>query len=1029
MSLTPPKLDDHNWNSLVEEAKRRIASKCPDWTDFNPSDPGMMLVELMAWMTETVLYRLNRVPDLNYVKFLELVGLRLHPAQPARTWVFFQLPEKVEDELLKPVRKGMRVATRPQTGREPIVFTTRAELHLTGRRIIKTCSRYQPRGAGSAGEREETHQLTDKITWETDIFALPDADPPRGTAVPHYLYLGDPVLAELSQQTVLAVEVKVAEQGRSPGQLLLEWQVWDGKDWQGVVAVDDTTEGFSQNGKVIFKKLPVLMPRLKSQIAPALAGPVATPTAEKPTIYWLRARLVGSTFENPASVRLAGLQRQFSLEEENFAEVPGRAFCESPPLTLKTEHKVEIPPVVLPLQPIDLARDFYPFGPRPASPSAFYLESRLFEKAGALVQIRFDLRQAFRPAAEAKLHWEYPTFGNNWQLLGTSSSAGVTAQAHQFKDTTNAFSGGGVVEFRCPGGLMQTQIAGQPGWFIRARLEAANTKETAESAVIVKSVALRYSDMPRPWAHVLSENYSDFAQHASDAPFNPFWIDPVRDPAFYLCFQGHPMPERGPYNLFLDVVPQRIDMPGIPAAPAEEGSPPGVANGADSAPQEPDIKIPGAQMKWEYSAPGDWKRLNLRSDGTEGLIHEGIVAFDSPSDWQETKEFQTLGHWLRVRWEVGEFLRPPRVRRVLLNGVGVEQRVPDERVLGSSDGTANQTFSLEAEILDGPTIQVRESDKTTDHELKKLQEETKTEVQRDPTGCWVTWTEFRNFFGSGAGDRHFKVDLRTGTFVFGDGIHGKMPPAGRDNVRAQYSTTMGNSGNVGVQTITVLDQAPPGVQGVTNYHPADGGHDAETMDQVKVRGPWELKHRNRAVTAEDFERLARKASGQVALANCYEDRGEVYVVIVPKDFGEKPQPGRWLVRQVTKYLDERRLINTRLKVLGPIYELIDVEVDLVLDPLFVRQFEETSLKARKCLQDFVHPISGLNDGSGWPLGRTLHLSELYYLLEGEKFEGVDHVDAMRIARAGTGKWEENIGIGERSYPSFASIEIRQVFNS
>jgi predicted phage baseplate assembly protein len=216
---------------------------------------------------------------------------------------------------------------------------------------------------------------------------------------------------------------------------------------------------------------------------------------------------------------------------------------------------------------------------------------------------------------------------------------------------------------------------------------------------------------------------------------------------------------------------------------------------------------------------------------------------------------------------------------------------------------------------------------------------------------------------------------------------------------------------------------------VTNYHPADGGHDAETMDQVKVRGPWELKHRNRAVTAEDFERLARKASGLVALANCYEDQGEVHVVIVPKDFGEKPQPGRWLVRQVTKYLDERRLINTRLKVLGPIYELIDVEVDLVLDPLFVRQFEETSLKARKCLQDFVHPISGLNDGTGWPLGRTLHLSELYYLLEGEKFEGVDHVDAMRMARTGTRKWEENISIGDRSYPSFARIEIRQVFNS
>src|SRR6266581_5466929 len=96
MILRAPNLDDRTWDHLVEEAKRRIAAKCPAWTDFNPSDPGMTLVELMAWMTETVLYSLNRVPDLNYVKYLELIGVRLQPARPARTWVFFKV--QGEDE-------------------------------------------------------------------------------------------------------------------------------------------------------------------------------------------------------------------------------------------------------------------------------------------------------------------------------------------------------------------------------------------------------------------------------------------------------------------------------------------------------------------------------------------------------------------------------------------------------------------------------------------------------------------------------------------------------------------------------------------------------------------------------------------------------------------------------------------------------------------------------------------------------------------------------------------------------------------
>ena len=80
MSLPVPKLDDRGFDDLVEEAKRRIGLQCPQWTDFNVSDPGMTLVDLMAWMTEILLYRLNRVPERNYIKFLELMGVHLKSA-------------------------------------------------------------------------------------------------------------------------------------------------------------------------------------------------------------------------------------------------------------------------------------------------------------------------------------------------------------------------------------------------------------------------------------------------------------------------------------------------------------------------------------------------------------------------------------------------------------------------------------------------------------------------------------------------------------------------------------------------------------------------------------------------------------------------------------------------------------------------------------------------------------------------------------------------------------------------------------
>ena len=80
MSLPVPNLDDRHFQDLVDEAKRRIPRYSPQWTDHNVSDPGITLVELFAWLTEQYLFRLNQVPDKNFITFLDLIGVRLHLA-------------------------------------------------------------------------------------------------------------------------------------------------------------------------------------------------------------------------------------------------------------------------------------------------------------------------------------------------------------------------------------------------------------------------------------------------------------------------------------------------------------------------------------------------------------------------------------------------------------------------------------------------------------------------------------------------------------------------------------------------------------------------------------------------------------------------------------------------------------------------------------------------------------------------------------------------------------------------------------
>src|SRR5258705_3457415 len=83
MSLPVPNLDDRSWKQIVDEAVRLIPRYCPEWTHHNTSDPGVTLLELYAWMTEMVIYRLNNVPEKNFLTFLDLIGVRLQPPQPA----------------------------------------------------------------------------------------------------------------------------------------------------------------------------------------------------------------------------------------------------------------------------------------------------------------------------------------------------------------------------------------------------------------------------------------------------------------------------------------------------------------------------------------------------------------------------------------------------------------------------------------------------------------------------------------------------------------------------------------------------------------------------------------------------------------------------------------------------------------------------------------------------------------------------------------------------------------------------------
>ena len=114
-------LDDLRFQELVSEARTRIARHSPDWTEHNVSDPGITLLELFAWFTEILVYRINRIPDRLHLALLELLGVEPAPPRIAHAGVRFLLEPSAPD---RTVPAGTEVAAPRTAGQDAIVFQT-----------------------------------------------------------------------------------------------------------------------------------------------------------------------------------------------------------------------------------------------------------------------------------------------------------------------------------------------------------------------------------------------------------------------------------------------------------------------------------------------------------------------------------------------------------------------------------------------------------------------------------------------------------------------------------------------------------------------------------------------------------------------------------------------------------------------------------------------------------------------------------------------------------------------------------------
>ena len=283
MPLPTPDLDDRTFQDIVDEAKRLIPRYCPEWTNHNVSDPGVALIELFAWMSEMVLYRVNQVPERLYTHFLNLVGVEPFPPSVARADLTFWLSAVLESAVVVPAATQVTTTGGVSGQQSAVVFSTAHDLVIAPPRMDAAMT------VSLNGARVQ--DVWEDLRFDTNgvqCFASPELTPGDTFCLGFRDSLAGMVVR-------LEVEAEAEGIGVDPTAPPLAWEVWNGEGWIPCRVYEDTTGGLNRAGSVT-----LLVP---GEHVPLTIGNLAA--------YWLRVRLLRPPAGRPsykASPQVRNLQ-------------------------------------------------------------------------------------------------------------------------------------------------------------------------------------------------------------------------------------------------------------------------------------------------------------------------------------------------------------------------------------------------------------------------------------------------------------------------------------------------------------------------------------------------------------------------------------------------------------------------------------------------------------------------------------------------------------------------------------------------
>jgi hypothetical protein len=501
----PPKLDGRDLAALLREARELRPFYTPEWKAA-AGDAGSALLEIVAGLLAGTIERLDRAPYKHFLAFLDLLGVQLSPAQPARAPLTFLLSDGATEPVVIPARS--QAAAKPSDGGDPVVFETESAFVATPARLV-----------GVLSAVPDVDQIFDH---RPDLEAGGTAALFNGVNLQeHALYLGHDDLFDVKGPVVIELVIEPFDS------LLASPAV----TWEYLAETEEKTLKWTALAVEAWDSHLVLM---KSE-----AWPIARLAIGSVEQRWLRCRT-----EMPAG--LAG------IAITSIAASVGTPDGIEPDLAFANDVELAL-------------QDFHPFGRRPRLFDTFYLASREgFTKTGGVLTLTFELAppaprcEELPPLAglaELALAWEYWN-GTAWRALALAQEG--TARLTQSGD----------VRFTVPPDLAPLEVLGEESLWIRARIVSggygAETFSLSAGVVItradfqaplVTSLKIGYTLQPAPLQAVLTRNNLDLRVWWNGQgllrPFVPLESGP---PALHLGFDRSL--EKGPLSFFFAVEDQ-----------------------------------------------------------------------------------------------------------------------------------------------------------------------------------------------------------------------------------------------------------------------------------------------------------------------------------------------------------------------------------------------------------------------------------------------------------------------------------------